>query len=238
MYTLNIETLYKGTIDLHFKNFENFVWVAGHQIGILRGYVDNTKEYCETVSKDYSKRFQEKETLGVFENLTSDSIIVDIGSGVGVFDLILYKYLNGGHYVLVDKNEINHDHTVSHWSEGHGFYNNWDVFNDIATNSNIPLSNFALQTPNDCWPESIDLIMSHYSYMWHYPKQVYWDKIKKHSASLCFDILNRKENIMEQINAELNQVCVYKEKPSVAFHWFKKDLLLENSSPGKVCFWK
>lgn len=239
MYNLNIKTLYKGTINLRFEDFSNFVWIAGHQIGILRGYVDDPIEYCNAVSNDYSKRFQEKEKLGVFSNLDSTSNILDIGSGVGILDMILYKYLEGGTFFLLDKNEVNHNHTVAHWDSKHGFYNQWNVFYDIAKNSIINVNDFNLLSPDDNWPNNLDLIMSSYSYMWHYPKDAYWNKIKYFkNTKLCFDILNRPDCIMTEINNELGKECSYIEKPALYFHWFIDDLELENGSPGKICFWQ
>ena len=238
MYKLLIHTIKKGTIELKFKNFENFVFIAGHQIGILKGYIDDPESYCNEVSKDYSKRFKERETLGVFDNLSSNSKILDIGSGVGILDIILHQYLNGGTFYLLDKDEVNHDHTVAHWSEEHGFYNDWTVLHDILESSNINTNHFKCLNPNEDWPKQLDLINSTYSYLWHYPRTIYWDKIQQHeNSSLCFDILNRPENIMHQINQDIGRTCVFKEKPPVLFHWFKKDLYLENGSPGKICYW-
>ena len=103
MNSIKIQTLKRGVIELNFSNFHDFVWVAGHQIGILRGYVDDTEEYLDSVGKVLSKRFQEKESLGAFDNLTADSVIVDIGSGVGIIDIALCKYIDGGKFVLVDE---------------------------------------------------------------------------------------------------------------------------------------
>lgn len=238
MFELVIQTLYKGKLKLKFTNFENFVYIAGHQIGILRGYIDDPQSYLNEVSKDFEKRFQERESLGVYKNLTKDSIILDIGSGVGILDMLLYLYLDGGKFYLLDKDEVNHDHTVAHWSEGHGFYNNWSVLEDIIACSDISRENFVLLDPDSQWSQTIDLFTSTYSYLWHYPKNVYWNKIKQYNSSLCFDILNRPENIMQQIDEDLNKKCVYKNKPKIWFHWFKKDLMLEDGSPGKVCYWR
>ena len=237
MYNIQIETIHKGTIELSFTNFSKFVWTAGHQIGLLRGYIDDVGEYCATISKDYSKRFQEKEALGAFDNLSSNSTIIDIGSGVGIFDIALSKYIQGGNFVLLDKDEINHDHTVAHWSDGHGWYNDWSVFYDLAKHSNVDTDCFTLVTPEDDWPEA-DLILSNYSYLWHYPLDTYWDKIQQQDASLCFDILNRPEDNVTRISKYLNKECVCIPKPPVVFHWFIDDLQLEDGSPGKVCYWQ
>lgn len=238
MYKIKIETLKRGTIELSFQNFSRFVWIAGHQIGILRGYVDDPEEYLDSVSKVLSKRFQQRESLGAFDNLTSESTIIDIGSGVGIFDMVLYKYLQGGHFVLVDESTVNHNHVVSHWSDTHGYYNDWNVFRDIAINSNIDISHFTLQSPSLEWGNEADLIMSSHSYLWHYPLEVYIDQILEYpKAALLFDILNRPENNMEKLNILREQECKYVAMKPFAFHWFSDELTLEDGSAGKVCFY-
>ena len=113
------------------------------------------------------------------------------------------------------------------------------VLEDILKTNKINLDNFTILDPADDWPNKLDLIMSSYSYMWHYPKDTYWDKIKKYeNASLCFDIVNIKENYIEEINTDMKKICKYIPKPKLYFHWFSEELLLDNGSPGKVCYWK
>ena len=238
MNSIKIQTLKRGVIELNFSNFHDFVWVAGHQIGILRGYIDDTEEYLDSVSKVLSKRFQEKESLGAFDNLTAESVIVDIGSGVGIIDIALYKYINGGKFILVDESIIDHNHVVSHWSDKHGFYNDWNVFKDIATHSNVNLSNFDLVSPGSGWGDDVDLIMSNHSYLWHYPLEVYIDEIKNRKSALLFDILNRPENNMQRIMEIRNQECEYISMDPFKFHWFSSELLLEDNSAGKICYWR
>ena len=61
MYKLTVSTLYKGDIELSFTDFEKFVKLVGHQIGLFHGYIneEDSAYYCNIVSRDYSKRFQE-----------------------------------------------------------------------------------------------------------------------------------------------------------------------------------
>lgn len=241
MHRLDIETIKRGKITLSFQKFSNFVWIVGNQIGILKGYIDDTEDYCLQVSRDLTKRWQAIEKLKVFDKLNSDSIVVDIGSGAGLLDLILYKYLNGGKFILVDKSEVGRNHVNGHWNINHGFYNDWAVFEDLSTNSDIDIANFELISPEINWPNKIDLIMSTHSYLWHYPKEVYWDRIKPYAlqnTSLCFDILNRKNNnVINEISNEINKTPICYDKPFPAFHWFENELYNVNNSFGKLCFW-
>lgn len=244
MYTIRIDTIRKGSFDIHFTDFSKFVWIVGHQVGLFHGYVDEStaQDYCELIGKDYSRRFQEREKLGVYDNLDKNSIILDIGSGVGILDMILYKYLNGGKFYLLDKSEVHHANMTSgQWNDKHGFYNDWSMFEDLIKNNDIDNKAFITIDPKDKWPETIDLIMSSYSYMWHYSKEVYWSNILPYvpaGTSLCFDILNHKSNSIDAINKELNKTCTVKNKPKLLFHWFVKDLTLEDNSPGKLCYWR
>ena len=242
MYNIKIDTLNKGVIELSYTKFNEFAEIVGHQVGLFYGYVDesNIQHYLDNISKDYSRRFQERERIGVFDNLTPESVIVDIGSGVGVFDLILYKYINGGKFILVDKSEIVRENMpYDQYSIDHGFYNSWSIFEDIALNSDIDANAFTLLTPEDDWPEKVDLITSYLSYMWHYPKEVYWGRIISHlESNLCFDIINREEDIPNQISKELGKEGVIVDKPRLYFHWFMYKLQLDNMSPGKLCYWR
>lgn len=243
MYTLKISTLYKGNIDLRFTNFSKFVKLVGHQIGLFHGYVneEDADYYCDIVSRDYSKRFQEREELGVFDNIDNTCTVLDIGSGIGVLDLILYKYLDGGTFLLVDKSQFDKEKMMAgQWSNDHGFYNDWSFFEEIAKCSKINNKNFTCLDPLDNWPKKIDLITSTYSYLWHYPKDTYWSKIKPYAisgTSLCFDIANRPKNIADEISFEIKKQYKYKTKPKILYHWFKEDLHLKDNSPGNVCYW-
>ena len=243
MYKLTVSTLYKGDIELTFTDFEKFVKLVGHQIGLFHGYIneEDSAYYCSMVSRDYSKRFQEREQLGVFDNISSNSTILDIGSGVGILDLVLYKYIKGGNFFLLDKSQFDREKLLSgQWNKDHGFYNDWNLFIDFANHSNINLDNFTMLSPEDNWPKEINLITSSYSYMWHYPKDIYWHRIKPYAlldTQLCFDIANRPKNIMIEISEDIKKLCVFKSKPRILYHWFKEDLYLEDNSPGKVCYW-
>lgn len=244
MYTIKIDTIKKGSFDINFTNFADFVWIVGHQVGLFHGYVDETtaEDYCNLIGKDFSRRFQEREQLGVYDNIDHKSVVLDIGSGVGIFDIILYKYLGGGTFYLLDKSEVHHGNMTSgQWNDDHGFYNDWNMFKDIINHNDVDASAFITLDPDDEWPSEINLIMSSYSYMWHYSKETYWDKILPYATkdtSLCFDILNHKNNNIGTIEKELNKTCTIKHKPKILFHWFAKDLSLENDSPGKLCYWR
>jgi len=240
MYNLKIQTLKKGTIKIGFTNFERIASVLGIQTGLYIGqiYAQDVDRYLDYLSNILSQRFQEREQLGVFDNLNENSVIVDIGAGTGWFDIAISKYINGGKFIMIDKQEWSYGYAESHWHDSPNFYNDWSIFENFVENSNVNRNNFNLITPEDNWPQHVDLVFSGYSYLWHYSKETYWDKICNTSASLSFDVLN-KENSMQKINQELDIDCKYLNKPETLFHWFWNDIELdENNSIGKCCYWK
>mgnify|MGYP001041005147 CR=1 FL=1 len=243
MYKIKIETLKKGTLELEFSNFPLLAQVLGIQTGLFIGqiYAKDLDLYLSYLSNTLSTRFQEREQLGVFDNLDKNSVIVDIGAGAGWFAIAISKYIGGGNFYLIDKQEWTGGYAESHWHDAQPiFYNDWGMFNDFAKNSlgQEDDSKFNLIAPEDPWPENIDLVFSGYSYLWHYPKEVYWDRIVNTNASLSFDVLN-KENSMEQIDNDLGIECTYINKPETLFHWFWNQIELnENNAIGKCCYWK
>lgn len=240
LYNLTIKTIKKGDILLGFENLHQIAHVLGIQTGVFFGYVnaDDLDQFLSVVSSNLSKRFREREMLGVFDDLNENSVIVDIGAGTGWFDIAMSKYIDGGKFIMVDKQEWTYGYAATQWDRNYEFYNDWGVFDDLVSNSNVARDRFVQITPEDEWPEHIDLIFSGFSYLWHYPKDTYWDRIEPTGASLCFDVLN-KENSMEEINQDLSIECDYIKKPEILFHWFWDTLELdEDGSPGKCCYWR
>lgn len=240
MYKLTIETLKKGNIELGFKNLHQVAHILGIQTGVFFGYVneDDLEQFLSVVSSNLTKRFQEREQLGVLDDLNKDSVIIDIGAGTGWFDIAMSKYIGGGKFIMVDKQEWTYGYAATQWSKNYEFYNDWGVFEDLVENSNIDKNNFVQITPEDEWPEDPDLIFSGFSYLWHYPKETYWDRISKTNANLNFDVLN-KEDSMQQINDDLGIECKYIAKPKILWHWWWDMLELDDTgSPGKCCYWR
>lgn len=136
------------------------------------------------------------------ENCTT---ILDIGSGVGLLDLILLQKYNTQVYLL-DKNLMSRiDNSIYH-SENHGFYNSWDAVEDCIIASNLDKNKIRLLDTDDNWPLNLDLVISTYSWCWHYPKEVYWNKVVKHlkfGGFLALDVLFLKnKNVVEEISEE------------------------------------
>lgn len=240
MYKLTIETLKKGNIEIGFTDLHQVAHVLGIQTGVFFGYinVDDLDQFLSVINSNLTKRFQERERLGVFDNLTKDSVIIDIGAGTGWFAIAMNKYIGGGTFIMVDKQEWSTGYAATQWDKTYHFYNDWTVFDDLVDNSDVDRNDFVQVTPEDDWPKNVDLVFSGFSYLWHYPKETYWDKISKTTASLSVDVLN-KENSMQQINDDFGFECKYIAKPEILWHWWWDTLELdENRSPGKCCYWR
>lgn len=103
------------------------------------------------------------------------STFIDIGSGVGVIDLLASAYCKDSKFVLVDKDIVEFKKGI-YYSNDYPFYNNWMPTNDAITSTGIDPNRFKLQSPDQAWPEA-DCITSLFSWCFHYPKEVYWDKV-------------------------------------------------------------
>jgi SAM-dependent methyltransferase len=120
-----------------------------------------------------------RKQLGAYD-LPNGSRILDIGCGLAVVDLLLYSYVPKSEFFLLDKFntkflDIN-PNDVS-YSKNHPFYHSWDPITDAIKTSNFDEKRFTLLNPEDNFPEDLDLIMSSFSWCFHYPKEVYWDKV-------------------------------------------------------------
>jgi hypothetical protein len=93
-------------------------------------------------------------------------------------------------------------------NEKHPFYNSWEPVKNAIETSGFEASRFNMISPLEITniPNNIDLLMSSFSWCWHYPKEEYWDKIihkLKRGGKLLLDILSKDKQIIDDINKEL-----------------------------------
>jgi hypothetical protein len=200
----------------------------------------NKEDFHRELSNTLQRQWDKKTELGLF---TFDKVInvMDIGSGAGFLDLLLYKYLNNGSkFYLVDESKFTPKETQFKATDS--FYNNWSVFEDLVEHSNVNRSDFTLLSTTDDWPEKLDMIMSTHSYMFHYPKEFYWDKVMKVVSSnkcrLSFDVLNIKDrDIVEEITVETGLECRCIELDFSSGLAWKDELHVVNGNYAKSCSW-
>lgn len=109
--------------------------------------------------------------------------VIDVGSGISSFDLILYKLINSTttkspEFYLVDKSTRVGGHATPYVDNEikHGFYNSWDCVEDCIKTSNLPREKFYFLDPSQAWPDNVDLVVSQYSWLWHYPSPTYLER--------------------------------------------------------------
>jgi SAM-dependent methyltransferase len=154
-----------------------------------------------SIDKNYQRVF-EHNNIDIF----SINKLVDIGCGISLLDLSLHQINPAIEFHLVDKSEISVTTESKYFSfeNNHGFYNDWRVVEDCIKTTSLDATKFFMHDPDDIWPNDVDVILSMYSYCWHYPKEVYWKKVLsslKLGGYLILDILNLKDqSVVEEIS--------------------------------------
>lgn len=136
------------------------------------------------------------------------SKILDIGCGLGIFDLALSKYYgNNIDYYLLDKTTTKSEEKKVYYGyrEKASFYNNMDYTKEFLTLNGIDESKINLLFVDENINEelrnklsNIDLIISIISWGFHYPVNVYLETVHQILADdglVCFNCRNLTENI-------------------------------------------
>ena len=237
MYSIKINTD-RGELELRYSDYRNFRKYIVRQISHLYGLTDSAFhiELANTLQRTWDRKVK----LDVFK-FDKPVNVLDIGSGVGLLDLFLSKYLsNNSKFYLVDESKFTP--VATQFQSIDSFYNSWDVFEDLTKSSLVDRSNFTLLSTTEEWPENLDLIMSNHSYMFHYPKELYWDRImtsvKANKCRLAFDVLNLKgRDVVNEITSETGLDCKFIERmfePSVAW---QDELHIVDGYYARSCSW-
>jgi SAM-dependent methyltransferase len=121
--------------------------------------------------------------------LTPGSKCLDIGSGLGLVNYFLKDVYD--EIWLYDKTIPVEELTSTFYGfhKDYCFYNNLEIAKQINPDFNITESlNFA--------PQSFDMIHSHMSWCWHYPKDTYYEQVKtllKPNGILIVDVLTDEQ---------------------------------------------
>lgn len=237
MYSIKVNTD-RGLLELKYSNFENLRQYVRYQIFYLYGVPE--QEFNTELSAVLQRQWDRKIELKAF-NFDKKIDVLDVGSGVGFLDILLSKYLNNGSkFYLVDESRFTP--VATQFKSQESFYNDWSVFEDLVEHSNVSRDDFTLLSTTDEWPEKLDMIMSNHSYMFHYPKELYWDKVikrvKSNKCRLAFDVLNLKDqDVVGEITAETGLSCNIIERdfsPGVAW---KDELHIVDGNYARSCSW-
>lgn len=170
--------------------------------------------------------------------------VIDIGSGVALFDLLMSQYWTDAKFYLVDKSAWTVTSNYEYWSPNnrHGFYNSWDIVTDAINTSNLDSSRFKFLEPDDIFPDSIDFVISTFSWMYHYPIAVYWDRIfprLEKGGCLVVDILNNEDERIDEISEAMKSKPTASYNPYLPQYTYKNERILKTGiHSGRYCWIK
>jgi SAM-dependent methyltransferase len=237
MYSIKINTD-RGVLELNYSDYENLRKYVGIQIFHL--YSLKEEDFHRELSSTLQRQWDKKTKLGLLD-FDKTINVLDVGSGAGFLDLFLHKYLNNGSkFYLVDESKFTPKETQFRSIDS--FYNDWSVFEDLVKHSDIARSDFTLLSTSDDWPEKLDMIMSTHSYMFHYPKDLYWDKVMKvvnsNKCRLSFDVLNIKDrDVVDEITKETGLNCKIIELDFNSGLAWKDELHVVDGNYARSCIW-
>jgi len=181
-YKISIETN-RGTFVLSWDDVEELAFYSMFQIGIGNHASFTLQSFYDIHARMRQEEWSRNESLGAY-NLPGGAKVLDIGSGIGISDLILSQYEPSVKITLLDKNNgwrdivgLPHDYLNGYAEDGHVFCNTTKLTQNAMVKNNI--SNIKFITPEDEW-EQYDLITSTWSCAWHYPLDIYWERVLKY----------------------------------------------------------
>lgn len=190
-------------------------------------------------------------SIGMIDRTDADIKIIDVGSGIGIQDLLLYQKISNqgmsAKMFLIDKNEYNNVRDGILFYEpdiGYSFYNSWAPIEDAISAIGLPRSDFVLMSPEDPWPVDVDLVFSTYSWCWHYPPEIYLDNLLsslKIGGKLILDVIHRPDrDFVEEISEALGSVPIVTDiqSPKInASHHLNGKQIIKNGTIGRQCQW-
>ena len=193
-YELKVDTD-RGPIVVKWNDANTLALWANIQAGLYLQKTNSLQTFYEYFPRWYQMFWDARFKQGVFD-LADDAVILDIGSGVAVVDLLLASYLPKSKFYLLDP-----------------------VVDAIST-SGLDQNRFVFLSPENAWPAQIDVITSYFSYCFHYPKEKYWTNILsslKIGGKLILDVrMLADRDVVEEITEDM------KCQPTI--QWFDSKL--------------
>lgn len=177
----------------------------------------NDDQVINVLSTRLSDRLQS--LLIALLSLNDNAIIIDIGAGNSLVDFAIQALLpeKNFKFVLIDGND---DLATSTKTRGfyneqeYDTYNSWSFVNSLINVNNFNKDNFSLKSPTDDWGPQCDLIMTLSSCGWHYPIDVYLNKIvslvKDGGYFMCAGLLNI-DNAFNKVNSHFKNVVLHQK---------------------------
>jgi hypothetical protein len=236
LYNLNVSTN-NGVLSLWWEDVESLAKYTTLQSGLFGVSRPFSKQvFFETFPKFYQSMWDITYKLGGFD-IPQNSVVIDIGSGVGIIDLLLANYLPSSKIYLIDKEELNNQPGV-YYTEDYFYYNSWKPTQDCIRKNPQLTGKIFTMSPDDEWPQSADCITSYFSWCMHYPKEVYWKKVLetlKTGGKLILDVRKLKDrDVVGEISEELKCTPRVHEFKNTIVEWidnYNDDIL------GHRCVW-
>jgi hypothetical protein len=236
----------KGTLSVKWSDTKNLAKYASIQSGRYLKNNTNIIDLHRQYFEDWNQMFwTQRQNMGAF-NLPNGATILDIGAGASVVDLLLYSYIPDSKFYLLDKDEwgikfLDNNLPTVCFSESYPFYNSWDVVKDAIITSGFDSSRFEFLNPCSSFPEQVDAVTSYFSWCFHYPKELYWNKVMqslKYGGKLILDVrLLADKNVIEEISEQLGSNPVTIPFPKLPNYVDSYPTVVEGIS-GYRCMWE
>jgi SAM-dependent methyltransferase len=172
-YSLTVKTD-RGPLTVKWNDADNLAKWSNMQAGLYLQDTNSLQTFYEHFPRWYQMFWDARFNQGLF-NLADDAVIIDIGSGIAVIDLLLALYLPKSKFYLVDKEGFNFQKGV-YYDKDYPEYNSWEPVKDAISATGIDHNRFVMQSPKEDFPTEVDCITSYLSWGWHYPKETYWQR--------------------------------------------------------------
>jgi SAM-dependent methyltransferase len=152
------------------------------------------------------------------ETLPKNSKILDIGCGLGMFDVFLSKKYENSTIYLQDKSDTIDmaNRKYNGFNQKYYYYNNLELLTEFISSNSI--KNYKIVDGEELFNvnENFDLIMSLLSCGWHYSLTTYLDYIKNHltdTGKLIIDVRNdTEESLLYTTFHNVNRIFNENEK--------------------------
>jgi SAM-dependent methyltransferase len=203
-YKLNVNTD-RGVLTVKWNDANNLALWSNIQAGLYLQDTNSLQTFYEHFPRWYQMFWDARFKQGLF-NLPDDSVIMDIGCGVSVIDLLLAQYLPESKFYLLDKEGFSFRPGV-YYDSNYPEYNSWEPVKDAINATNLDSTRFTMMSPTDQWPGQVDVITSYLSYCWHYPKETYWNNVLdtlKIGGKLILDVRNLADrDVVNEITEDM-----------------------------------
>ena len=151
--------------------------------------------------------------------------ILDIGCGLGIINVFLNEfYLKKPNFTLIDKDYVEKTIFYGFNKQGEG-YNNLKITENFLLTNNLEQKQLEILNANSNFRlnKKYDLVISLFSMGYHYPIDIYLDKLKKCTTKntiIIFD-LALEYNSLEKIKKNFETIKIIKEDANVKQNYIR-----------------